>query len=270
MIASDGVAVEEEKNLIEDKVVLITGAGRGIGRGIAQAVVEAGGRVVAADIDEGSASETVELLGGEGRALAVAVDVVDGLSVGEAIERTVAHFGRLDGLVNNAGAVRMDAALDVTADDWDLQFDVNVKGLFTCCQYAARRMIAQGDGGAIVNISSNAGKAGYPNMVAYNASKAAVISITRSLAAEWATERINVNAICPGGVDAPMLASCAEWIGERAGDDPGELIQGMTAGFLGRHVQPLEVGRLAAFLLSDRAELIRGQSISADGGATPY
>lgn len=256
--------------LLERKVIVVTGAGGGMGRGIARAVLEAGGRVVATDLDEAAAEATRSELGGDERSLALPLDVTRAASIEAAIERVVGVWGRIDGWVNGAGVIRMDAALDVTPDDWELHFDVNVRGLFVCCQLAARRMIAQGEGGAIVNIASNAGKAGYPNMAAYSASKAAVISITRSLAREWAAHGININAICPGGVDTPMLLGCAEWIAERSGGDSTELVEKMTPEQLGRHVEPVEVGRLAAFLLSNRAALVRGQSISADGGDTPY
>ncbi|HEU0106775.1 MAG TPA: SDR family oxidoreductase, partial [Vicinamibacteria bacterium] len=134
----------------------------------------------------------------------------------------------------------------------------------------ARRFIAQGEGGAIVNVASNAGKVGYPNMAGYNAGKAGVINLTRSLAAEWAPHRINVNAVCPGGVETPMLMAVAEWITSRQGGDPKELVQRMVPAQLGRPIQPIEVGRVVAFLLSDAAAIIRGQSINVDGGDTPY
>jgi NAD(P)-dependent dehydrogenase (short-subunit alcohol dehydrogenase family) len=107
-------------------------------------------------------------------------------------------------------------------------------------------------------------------MAGYNAGKAAVINLTRSLAAEWAEHRINVNAVCPGGVETPMLAAVAEWISSRHGGDAKELVQRMVPAQLGRHVQPIEVGRVVAFLLSDAAAIIRGQSINVDGGDTPY
>ena len=131
-------------------------------------------------------------------------------------------------------------------------------------------MIEQGRGGAIVNVASNAGKVGYPNMAAYNASKAAVISLTRSLAGEWSAHGINVNAVCPGGVETPMLGEVARWIAERQGLEPEELLPQMKPALLGRHVRPIEVGRVVAFLLSERASIIRGQSINVDGGDTPY
>ena len=256
--------------LLEGKVIVITGAGGGMGRGIARAVLEEGGQVVATDVDEAAAADAARELDAGGRSTSLELDVTRAESVAGAIGRVVEAHGRIDGWVNNAGAIRMAAALDVEPGDWDLHFDVNVKGLFVCCQLAARRMIEQGSGGAIVNIASNAGKAGYPNMAAYNASKAAVIGLTRSLAAEWARHGINVNAVCPGGVDTPMLASCAEWVTGAKGGDPAELIREMVPAQLGRHIRPHEVGGLVAFLLSERAQLIRGQAISADGGDTPY
>jgi NAD(P)-dependent dehydrogenase (short-subunit alcohol dehydrogenase family) len=147
---------------------------------------------------------------------------------------------------------------------------VNVAGLFAGCRAAAREMIRSGRGGAIVNVASNAGKVGYPNMAVYNATKAAVISLTRSLAAEWADRGINVNAVCPGGVDTPMLMSVAEWLAKHLGLSAPALHAEMKPKQMGRHVRPIEVGRLVAFLLSDDAQIIRGQAVNVDGGDTPY
>ena len=260
--------------LLSDRTILVTGAGSGIGRGIALAVAEEGGRVAATDLDADAAAETaaaVEEAGGQ--ALALSLDVTGDGALQSAIARTRERFGRFDGLVNNAGVLRMGPALTSGAGDWQLQFEVNARALFTSCRLAAEAMLeAGGEAGtrSIVNVASNAGKVGYPNMAIYNASKAAVISLTRSLAAEWAPHGINVNAVCPGGVDTPMLTEVAEWVGEAAGLDPVALRREMTPAQLGRHVQPIEVGRVVAFLLSDRATIIRGQSINVDGGDTPY
>jgi NAD(P)-dependent dehydrogenase (short-subunit alcohol dehydrogenase family) len=187
-----------------------------------------------------------------------------------ALARAVEAFGGLDGWVNNAGLLRMQPALEATVEDWEAHHRVNVSGVFACCQVAARWMIGGGVKGSIVNIASNAGKVGYPNMAAYNASKAAVINLTRSLAAEWAPHGINVNAVCPGGVQTPMLTAVAEWIAARQGGDPDQLLSRMVPAQLGRHVQPIEVGRVVAFLLSPQAAIIRGQAINVDGGDTPY
>lgn len=257
--------------LLKDKVIFVTGAGRGMGRGIAEALAEAGADVAVGDLAVEPVQETARLAEARGRrALAVPLDVTQRASVEAALAQTIATFGRLDGWVNNAGIIKMDAALDASLEDWEAHMRVNVNGLFLCCQLAAKQMIAQGGGGSIVNIASNAGKVGYPNMAAYNASKAAVINLTRSLAQEWAAHGINVNAVCPGGVDTPMLLSVAQWITARSGGDPHELVRGMTPRQLGRHVQPIEVGRVVAFLLSDHALIIRGQAINVDGGDTPY
>jgi meso-butanediol dehydrogenase/(S,S)-butanediol dehydrogenase/diacetyl reductase len=257
--------------LLANKVIVVTGAGGGIGRGIALAVAEEGGAVVALDLDLSSARQTAAAVEEAGaQALPLAVDVTDADGVAGAIAVTAGRFDRVDGWVNNAGVLRMGPALEPDDDDWTAQLEVNARALFSCCRLAARRLIEQGSGGAIVNIASNAGKVGYPNMAAYNASKAAVISLTRSLAAEWAEHGINVNAVCPGGVETPMLSQVAEWIGERQGLDPDRLVGEMTPVQLGRHIQPIEVGRVVAFLLSDRATIIRGQSINVDGGDTPY
>jgi NAD(P)-dependent dehydrogenase (short-subunit alcohol dehydrogenase family) len=147
--------------------------------------------------------------------------------------------------------------------------DVNVIGSFVFCQAVGAHLRAHG-GGAIVNVSSNCGKAGYRNMAAYNASKAAVIGLTRSLSMEWAGDGINVNAVCPGGVDTPMLSGVADWLEPRLGVPADELLTGMGAAQLGRKITPEEVARVIAFLLSDDAVIIRGQSISIDGGDTPY
>ena len=144
---------------------------------------------------------------------------------------------------------------------------VNVKGVLLASQAAARHFPGKG---AIVNIASNAGKVGYRNMAGYNASKAAVISLTRSLSMEWVDKGINVNAVCPGGVATDMLKNVADFLGPRLGQDSGELLKTMVPQQLGRHIQPVEVGRVVAFLLSDAAEIIRGQSINVDGGDTPY
>ena len=146
---------------------------------------------------------------------------------------------------------------------------MNLSGLFAACQAASRAMIRSGHGGAIVNVASNAGKVGYPNMAAYN-SKAAVISLTRSLSLEWAPHRINVNAVCPGGVDTPMLQGVAEWLAPRLGIAADSLHAQMKPRQMERHIQPIEVGRVVAFLLSDQAAIIRGQAINVDGGDTPY
>ncbi len=256
---------------LADRVVAVTGAAGGIGEGISRVLLEEGARVSLWDLSAERTGEIAARIDGSGeRTVALAVDVTDEDAVRAAVEATVERFGALDGLVNNAGTITMNSAWDASADEWRRHLEVNVTGSFVCAQAVGRHMKKSG-GGRIVNVSSNAGKVGYPNMAAYNSSKAAVISLTRSLAMEWAGDGINVNAVCPGGVDTPMLAQVAEWLSPRLGTPADELLQGMGAsGLGGRRIRPEEVGRVIAFLLSDDAVIIRGQSISVDGGDTPY
>jgi meso-butanediol dehydrogenase/(S,S)-butanediol dehydrogenase/diacetyl reductase len=253
------------------RAIFVTGGGRGIGRGIAEALAEAGADVGVGDLDSREAGETVRLVEARGRrALAVELDVTQAASLDAAIAAMVQAFGRLDGWVNNAGVLRLGAALEARADDFETQMRVNAQAVLTGCQKAARQMIQQGSGGSIVNIASNAGKVGYRNMAGYNASKAAVISLTRTLSQEWAEHRINVNAVCPGGVDTPMLLEVAEWLAPRLGLAPEAVHAQMKPQQMDRKIRPLEVGRVVAFLLSEPATIIRGQSINVDGGDTPY
>ncbi|MFP5486874.1 MAG: SDR family NAD(P)-dependent oxidoreductase, partial [Acidimicrobiia bacterium] len=169
----------------------------------------------------------------------------------------------------NAGMIEMDPAFDAEPASWASHMAVNLTAPFALARAVGRHLRDHG-GGRIVNISSNCGKVGYANMAAYNASKAGVISLTRSLALEWAPFDINVNAVCPGAVDTPMLRYCAEWMSPGIGIPPEEVLDGMKVAQLGRRIQPVEVGRVVAFLLSDAATIIRGQAISVDGGDSPY
>jgi meso-butanediol dehydrogenase/(S,S)-butanediol dehydrogenase/diacetyl reductase len=253
---------------LEGRVVAVTGAARGIGAGIVEAALAAGARVALIDRDEATARETARRLDSSGKqALAFGADVTDPVSLARAA-KAAAQLGAIRGWVNNAGVVQMIAAGDLAPEAWRREFEVNVGGVVNGAQ--AARLAFAGKGGAIVNIASNAGKVGFPNMAAYNASKAAVINLTRSLAREWAPERINVNAVCPGSVATPMLRDVADRLAKETGRTSDELFAGMVPAQLGRHIEPIEIGRIVVFLLTDAAEIIRGQSINLDGGDTPY
>jgi NAD(P)-dependent dehydrogenase (short-subunit alcohol dehydrogenase family) len=253
---------------LDGRVVLVTGAARGIGAGIVEAALAAGARVALIDCDEATARETARRLDSSGkRALAVGADVTNPVSLAEAAAAAT-QLGVIRGWVNNAGVVQMTAASDLTSEAWRREFEVNVGGVVNGAQ--AARLAFAGKGGAIVNLASNAGKVGFPNMAAYNASKAAVINLTRSLAREWAGERINVNAVCPGSVATPMLRGVADQVAKQTGRSSDELFASMVPPQLGRHIEPIEIGRIVVFLLTDAAEIIRGQAINLDGGDTPY
>lgn len=253
---------------LEGRVVAVTGAARGIGAGIVEAALAARARVALIDRDEATARKTARRLDSSGkRALAFGADVADPASLARAAN-AAAQIGAIRGWVNNAGVVQMIAASDLVPEAWRREFEVNVGGVVNGAQ--AARLAFAGKGGAIVNIASNAGKVGFPNMAAYNASKAAVINLTRSLAREWAGERINVNAVYPGSVATPMLRDVADRLANETGRTSDELFAGMVPAQLGRHIEPIEIGRIVVFLLTEAAEIIRGQSINLDGGDTPY
>ena len=191
--------------LLKDKVALITGAGDGIGKAIAIAMAEAGAQVVAADIDMAAAQATADDASKyQVKSLALEKDVGDVSQIDAMIAETVAAFGRLDIIVNNAGVTRRAYIMDLTEEDWDRIHRVNAKGVFFCLQRAAQQMMEQG-GGCIINIASIAGRgyAGTSN-AAYAASKGAVIALTKTAAQQLGPHNINVNSVCPGVTMTPL------------------------------------------------------------------
>lgn len=242
-----------------NKVALVTGAGRGIGRAIAATLARAGALVAVNDIDAASAAATVAHLVGEARqAAAFPGDVADPVAVPAMIDAVAARWGRVDILVNNAGVEPHSSLLDLPFSDWQHTLDVNLTGPFLTTQAAGRRMRSQG-GGVIVNISSIAGRAfGLRDRAAYVAAKSGLIGLTRECAREFAAYNIRVNAICPGVIATEMTAHLrqntemmAKWLDEipqrRLGD-------------------PDEVAQVVVFLCSDAARYITGQALNVDGG----
>jgi len=254
-------------------IALVTGAGRGIGAAIALRYAQEGAKVVLADLDE----ENVRAVAEQARTFGVAaeslgVDIREPEQSAAMIGHVMDRFGRLDILVNNAGVIRVRTLLDTTPGDWDYIQSVNARGLFFALQAGARQMIGQsplGEGrpcGKIINMASIAGRGGRAMLGAYAASKATVINVTQTAAAEFAP-RLTVNSICPGPVDTEMWKTIdREWseheqrpLGsvwkERAGAVP-----------MGRGETPEDVAGMALFLASADADYITGQSYHIDGG----
>ena len=257
--------------VLEDRVAVVTGAGRGIGAAAARALAEAGAIVVAVDIDGALAEGTAHALTGErSRAMAIAGDVGRTADIQRMVDTAIAAFRRIDILVNNAGVTRRADIMDITEADWDRINRVNAKGVFFCLQAVARVMIPRRSG-CILNIASIAGKgyAGASN-AAYAASKGAVISLTKTAAQQLGKHNINVNAICPGVTrtalsDANLLVR-AEQEGltvEAMEKRRAELIP------LRRANDPEDIAAMVVFLASPGARNITGQCYNIDGGLIP-
>jgi NAD(P)-dependent dehydrogenase (short-subunit alcohol dehydrogenase family) len=258
--------------ILQDKVVLVTGAGAGIGRATALAMAEAGAHVAAADIDLTAAQRVADQIANNTRrALAIEADCGDVASIDAMVARTVAEFGRLDVIVNNAGVTRYRYIMDLTEADWDRIHRVNAKGVFFCLQRAAREMIRQnqsgGEGGRIINIASISGR-GYPG--AYAASKGAVISLTWMAAQQLGRHNINVNAICPGVTRTELGERNSVQRAVERGITVAELQAQQEAGIpIGRANQPDDIAAMAVFLASPAARNITGQAYNVDGGLVP-
>lgn len=250
----------------KDRIVLITGAGSGIGRETARQFASAGAVVIAADINAEAAEETIA--GTHPDALALGLDVADPAAWTGARETLGRRYGRLHALVNCAGLARPGSVEHLSYEDWRLVIDVNLTGTFLACQVAIPFLRASGEGGAIVNLSSLAGVLGTADNAAYNAAKGGVAILSKSVALHGATERppIRCNAILPGYVDTPMMKPLADLAG---GHDAFMAILGAHVP-IGEVVQPADVANLILFLCSGRARMITGATIPIDGGILAY
>lgn len=250
---------------LEGKVAIVTGGGQGIGAEMARALAAEGARVAVADIALDHARSVAAELGEQG--LAVAVDVRDRASVDAMVQQVVAAFGRLDILINNAAVFELAPILEITEASFDRQFAINTKGTLLCLQAAARQMIAQGEGGKIINMSSQAGRRGEALVGAYCASKAAVISLTQSAGLGLIPHGINVNGIAPGVVDTPMWeevdAGFARYEGLPLGEKKRRVGLAVPAGRMG---VPADYRGIAVFLASSDSDYIVAQTFNVDGG----
>lgn len=249
----------------QGRVVVVTGAAGGIGREVVLRFVAEGAKVVAADLGGDELDETVRLVheaGGD--AIGVAADVTDEGQVRAMVAAANDTYGGLDALVNNAGVEGPVRPLTETdADHFDRVLAVNVRGVFLGMKHAAPVIAAQG-GGAIVNLSSVAGLGGTPGIVAYGASKHAVIGVTKTAAMEFAPMQIRVNAVCPSPVETRMMRALEAGMNP---DDPEAVHALMAASIpLGRYGEPSDVASLVLFLCSDEASFLSGAAIPIDGG----
>lgn len=272
---------------LEGKVAVVTGAARqrGIGRAIAVRLAQDGADVAVSGVHRApedfpeaerrsgwrglaSVAEEVETLGR--RALAVEADITSKADVQALVERTLQAFGRIDILVNNAGAAFCgDRSLwEIDDEEWYRVIDVNLNGVYLCCKAVAPVMIEAGRGGRIINISSAAGRVGIPFYGAYCASKFGVIGLTQMLALELATHRVTVNAVAPGTTDTDMMDGTFGRMARKMGLEFQQIKQGVSIGVpLGRQATPPEIAGAVAFLASDDASYVTGQTLNVTGGA---
>lgn len=247
-------------NRFQKKVALITGAGRGLGRSMAERFANEGADIVVVDINSEFAEDTKKRIEKIGRKCAVKItDVTNVQEVNEMFEDVIKQFGRVDILINNAGVFWDKPVHQMTDDDWNKHIDINLNGVFYCTRRVVQEMLKQKNG-KIVNIASLSGKRAFPNSSAYCASKGGIINMTRELGEELASKGINVNAIGPGIFETEMTAAM------RADQASKEAKLKMIPKH--RFGYPEEIAALAAFLCSDEAEFIVGQTIYIDGGSS--
>ena len=246
---------------LKDKIAIITGARRGMGRSHALKLAEAGARVVVSDVSEEDCQKVVkEIEKGGGEALAVKCDVTKKEEADNLVKKTMEKFGKVDILVNNAGICQFKPFLELTQEEWDRTLDINLKGYFLCAQAAAKEMIKQ-KAGVIVNVASVASGQigiGMETLAHYCASKGGIIALTEALAVELAPYNIRVNAIAPGMIETPMI--------DPIKSDSKTMEAMLTKIPLGRAGEPEEVSNLVLFLASDQSSYMTGSTVVIDGG----
>ncbi len=243
---------------LQDKIAIVTGAGQGIGRGIATKLAAEGATVAVADINESTAKETAAALGGG--AVGIPTDVTSREAVEALVRQVHEAFGRIDVLVNNAGWDKVGPFTDSDPADWDRIMHINLYGVLHTCHAVLPIMAAQGHG-KVVNIASDAGRVGSSGEAVYSAAKGGIIAFTKTIAREMARQQINANCVCPGPTDTALFASVG-------GDNPklrDALIRSIPFRRLG---QPEDLANVVAFLASDEASYVTGQTVSVSGGLT--
>jgi 2-hydroxycyclohexanecarboxyl-CoA dehydrogenase len=240
------------------KVVFVTGGGRGIGRAICRRLAEEGAKVAVADLDEKNAASVAHEIGSG--AAGIRVDVTDDASIRAAVAAANDRLGGIDVLVNNAGWDKVEPFVKSAPETWDKVIAINLRGPIACARAVLDGMIERGSG-RIISLGSDAGRVGSTGEAVYSAAKSGIIGFTKTLAREVARYKINVNVVCPGPTDTPLLA-------EIAGDN-AKLMDALRRAIpFGRLGQPEEIAAAVAFLASDDAAFITGQTLSVSGGLT--
>jgi NAD(P)-dependent dehydrogenase (short-subunit alcohol dehydrogenase family) len=242
---------------LEGRVGLITGAGAGIGRDSALAFAREGATVAIVDVREPRAQQTAELIRAEGgKAWAFACDVRSLEQVEATVARVLEAFGRIDAVFNDAGTTRPGSVVSVSLDDWEMVLDVNLRGTFYVSRTVLPHMLERGSG-AIINMGSVDGLAADRNMAAYNAAKAAIVNLSRSMAIDFGPRGVRTNCICPGAIGSPAILRTLT-------DERRAAMEAVTP--LRRIGRPSDIASLAVFLASDDSAYINGAAIVADGG----
>jgi 2-hydroxycyclohexanecarboxyl-CoA dehydrogenase len=240
---------------LDGKIAIVTGAGRGIGKAIAEKLAMEAATVIVTDMDEANAKQTAIVLPG---AVAIRADVTDRQRVQAMADRVLRQFGRIDVLVNNAGWDKASPFVDSDPANWDRAIAVNLYGVLHTCKAVLPIMAGQGRG-AVVNLGSDAGRVGSSGEAVYSAAKGGIIAFTKSLAREMARHQVRVNCVCPGPTDTALFASFAG----------PTLREALTKAIPFRRLgQPADVANVVAFLASDEASFVTGQTVSVSGGLT--
>ena len=257
--------------LLKDRVAIVTGGGSGIGRGVAERFAREGARLSLVDLNTKGLEETAEIVKGLGVEVDVhAADVSLTADVEEFFAKTIERFGRVDICVNNAGIGNPPMPLvQMTDEGFDRTIAVNLRGVFLCMRAAGKQMIAQGGGGRIISVASQAGKTGFAMLAPYCATKAGVILMSKAMAKEVGVFNITVNAVCPGTIDTPLLRGTLDPILQATGQTLEEWAMSqpqMPPIPLGRIGYPKDVANVITFLASDDADYMTGQAINISGG----
>ncbi|MCD2196819.1 glucose 1-dehydrogenase [Actinomycetospora endophytica] len=243
---------------LAEKIAIVTGAGQGIGRGIAEKLAAEGATVVVTDVNEATAKETADALGGG--AVGLHADVTSRESVDAMVAQVHRDHGRIDVLVNNAGWDVAGPFVDSDPADWDKVIAINLYGVLNTCR-AVLPLMAERGAGSVVNLGSDAGRVGSSGEAVYSAAKGGVIAFTKTIAREMARKHVNANCVCPGPTDTALFASMG-------GDDP-KLRESLTRAIPFRRLaDPSDLANAVAFLASDEAAYITGQTVSVSGGLT--